>query len=57
MLFREKKKGFKPVNKPGVSLKATVHFKGEKFLPCWEKYIYKYVKNQVGHGEPCEILL
>lgn len=37
MLFSRKKKGFKSVNKPGVRLKATVHFKGEKFLPCWKK--------------------
>lgn len=28
--YSEKKKGFKQVNKPGVRLKATVHFKGEK---------------------------
>lgn len=40
MLFRKKKKkGFKPVNKPEVSLKATVHFKGKIFLPYWEKNI------------------
>lgn len=31
MLFSRKKKyGFKSVNKPGVRLKAAVHFKGEK---------------------------
>lgn len=35
--IQQKKKGFKSVNKPGVRLKATVHFKGEKFLPCWKK--------------------
>ena len=61
MLFRKKKKkGSKPVNKPGVSLKAPVHFKGGK-IPIWlgkkNIYIYKYVKNQVGQREPREILL
>lgn len=39
---KKKKKGSKPVNKPGVSLKATVHFKGGK-IPIWLGKIYIYI--------------
>lgn len=54
--YSAEKNGFKYVNKPGVSLKATVHFKGEKISYLAGK-IYKYVKNQVGHREPHAILI
>lgn len=53
--YSEKKKGFKQVNKPGVRLKATVQGGKKSYLA--RKKINKYVKNQVGHREPHEILL
>lgn len=57
MLFsRKRKNGFRFVNKPGVRLKATVHFKGGKNSYLAAKK-YKYVKNQVGHREPHAILI
>lgn len=39
MLFSRKKNGFRSVNKPGVRLKATVHFKGEKIPTLLQKNI------------------